>query len=108
MSKRSPDGNLLAASPPTIGERFDVLRTLGGVEIERIVSSDTPDQGEYDQAWPEWVLLIEGGAELELAGAHVTLGPGDYLHIPAGAKHRVLQTQPGTVWLALHAKGEAG
>jgi cupin 2 domain-containing protein len=106
MSKTAADGNLLADTvPPETGERFEVLGHLAGVEIERIVSSDAPDTAPYDQAWPEWALLVRGGAELEVDGARISMRAGDYLHLPAHTPHRVLSTQRGSVWLALHAKG---
>ncbi len=106
MSARAADGNLFAdAAPPATGERFEVLRRLGGVEVERIVSSATPDPAEYRQPHDEWVVLLSGSAELVVDGATVRLAPGDHLWLPAHTPHQVTQTAPGTVWLALHAKG---
>ena len=100
-------GNLFdQAQPPASGERFEVLGQLGGVELERVISSDSPESLLYTQAWPEWVVLLKGGADLEVAGARLSLAPGDYVHLPAGVPHRVLSTESGTVWLALHAKGD--
>jgi cupin 2 domain-containing protein len=51
-------------------------------------------------------VLLQGSAALEFAGqpAPVELAAGDYLLIPAHARHRVAWTdahQP-TIWLALH------
>jgi cupin 2 domain-containing protein len=92
-------------------ERFDDLLVRPGVRIERIVSTgqvSPPDQ-YYDQAWDEWVLLIEGSAMLEMAGGpDIVLARGDHLLIPAGTRHRVAATDPDgpTIWLAVHI-GEA-
>lgn len=78
--------------------------------IERIVSygQSSPEGFWYNQAWDEWVLLLQGAATLDLDGDVVALRPGDHKLIPAGVRHRVLQTaldQP-TIWLAVHM-GEA-
>lgn len=87
---------------PAVGERFDELLKHGNVRIERIVSSDTSEQKEYDQDHDEWVVLLKGSATLTLNGEDVQLSQGDYLFIPKGSPHRVTQTDAGTVWLAVH------
>ena len=92
-------------------ERFEQLLTAPGVRIERIVSTGqkTPPGAWYDQAWDEWVLLLEGSAGLRFENGHepVALGPGDYLLIGARQRHRVEWTDAGvpTVWLAVHLGG---
>lgn len=102
-------GNLLAVLPRAGStEAFEQLLARPGLRIERIVSHGqaTPDGEWYDQAWDEWVLLVSGGAGLLVEGeaAPRTLGPGDYLLLPAHCRHRVAWTDPGraTVWLAVH------
>ncbi|MCA9545818.1 MAG: cupin domain-containing protein [Myxococcales bacterium] len=102
---RAPDGNLFDRPPPATGEVFEVLARLGGCEVERIVSSSHPEPGEYRQAHAEWVVLLKGGARLQVAGELVSLKPGDHLLLPADEPHRVLATEEGTVWLAVHARG---
>jgi mannose-6-phosphate isomerase-like protein (cupin superfamily) len=97
-----PTGRLTDAVPAT-GEAFHAVAELGGTRIEHIVSSDTPDPGEQVQGWDEWVLVVRGSARLEVAGVERSLGSGDWLLIPAGTRHRVLSTQPGTHWIAVHA-----
>lgn len=59
--------------------------------------------------WDEWVLLIQGAAQLDLGDRLVNLAPGDHLLIPAGQKHRVTQTAPDqpTVWQAVHIDNDA-
>lgn len=97
--------NLFAGVPERLGSEqvLELLRTPG-LTLERIVSTgQTTDW--LDQDWAEWVLLIEGAARIEFAdGAVAALGPGDFIEIPAHARHRVLWTDPAgpTVWLALH------
>jgi cupin 2 domain-containing protein len=91
----------------------ELLTTLierPGIRIERIVSHghSTPADTPYDQPWDEWVLLVEGAARLWIEGQdEISLGPGDYLLIPAHRHHRVTWTQPDTptIWLAVHFGG---
>jgi cupin 2 domain-containing protein len=51
------------------------------------------------------VLLVQGGASLHFADQDeaVRLAPGDYVNIPAHARHRIESTDAGvdTVWLAV-------
>ena len=83
------------------------LAEVGPTRVEHIVSSDTPDPGEQVQEWDEWVMVLRGAARLDLAGVEVALGAGDWLLVPAGARHRVLSTEAGTHWIAVHG-GVAG
>ncbi len=102
-------GSLLADVPHRLeAERFDPLLTAAHVRIERIVSTGqtTPPGEWFDQAWDEWVVVITGAAEILLEDEDVprSLGPGDYLFLPAHVRHQVIWTmseQP-TVWLAIH------
>jgi cupin 2 domain-containing protein len=77
-----------------------------GVRVERIVSRGhrSPDGFWYEQDEDEWVLLVAGSAELELAdGRRLALAAGDWVDIPAGLRHRVARTAPDrdTIWLAV-------
>ena len=88
----------------------EMLRT-DQLRVERIVSSgqSSPEQGWYDQAENEWVLVLSGSATLEIdkkGAVHMTAG--DYLHIPAHHKHRVTHTSTDevTIWLAIFYRGE--
>lgn len=87
---------------PATGERFVELLALRGVVVEEILSSDSPADTRYVQEQDEWVLLLDGRAELEVDGVTVTLQGGDHLLLPAGTPHRVLATAQGTRWLAVH------
>jgi len=102
-------GNLFDALPRDAAEeQFTTLLQAAGFVLERIVSTGqaSPPGFWYDQERAEWVLLLRGSAVLELEGepAPRTLRPGDWVHIPAHARHRVARTDPDqpTVWLALH------
>jgi cupin 2 domain-containing protein len=96
--------NLLLTPPPDAGESFETLLKNDDVTVELIVSSDTPEPILYHQEHDEAVLLLEGRAVLWLDGRHVTLTRGDFLHIPAHTPHRVLETEAGTRWLAIHSR----
>lgn len=98
------------AKLPTAGneEIFHDLLKVPGLRIERIVSSGqaSPPGFWYDQAWDEWVLVLQGEAVLQLehAAEPIVLGVGDHCWLPAGCRHRVVSTAAGelTVWLAVH------
>ena len=100
--------NIFAGVSAVAGkEEFLTLFDSHSVKIERIVSHahGSPPGFWYDQTEEEWVILVRGQATLEFAGGKlVELKEGDYLAIPPHVKHRVQQTAPETVWLAVHMK----
>lgn len=102
-------GNILAHIPPDLtDEQFIELLSAPHVRIERIVSSgqSSPPGHFYDQDWAEWVLVVQGAAEILFEGeAEPTLlRSGDYLYIPPHARHRIEWTdrERPTVWLGIH------
>jgi cupin 2 domain-containing protein len=92
-------------------EAVETLLASGTMRLVRIVSTGqaTPEGEWYDQDDWEWVVLLKGAAGLRFEGeAQVrAFGPGDFVHIPAHARHRVEWTAADepTVWLALHYEG---
>lgn len=114
MTERK-SGNLFAKlTPPASEERFEALLETDGVTLERIVSTGqaTPPGDWYDQPLAEWVVLLKGAAGLRFEDETEVreLRPGDYVLIPAHARHRVewtSETEP-TVWLALHVAESRG
>ncbi|MFT7824798.1 MAG: cupin domain-containing protein [Sulfurimonas sp.] len=88
--------------PPEAGENFTTLLEHKNIKIQRIVSSENPDGITYVQEEDEWVVLLEGEATLYLNGREKTLTRGESLFIPAKTPHKVLKTQRGTLWLAVH------
>jgi len=93
--------------PPSEKEALENLLAKPGLTIQRIVSHGqaSPPGFWYDQGWDEWVILLSGRATLAFEGAApAELSPGDYLLIPAGKRHRVMETasEAPTVWLAVH------
>lgn len=105
--------NLFSSIPAHLpDELIDVLADSGAVRIERIVSRGhaSPQGFWYDQQQDEFVVLVQGQAELELLNPQerLCLQAGDYLLIPAQRKHRVVRTSSDEdcIWLAVfyHAK----
>lgn len=103
--------NIFAAIPEQIPEElFACILKRDNVYIERIVSKGhiTPAGQWYDQAWDEWVIVLQGRATLvyERGQQTVNLTAGDFLLIPAHTRHRVEWTPHGinTVWLAVHLR----
>ena len=101
-------GRLLAALPaPGADEWSESLLRRAGCRVERIVSRGhaSPPGFWYDQQEGEWVTVLQGRAVLRLqeGDRRVEMGPGDYIELPAGCRHRVEWTHPeeDTVWLAV-------
>jgi len=101
-------GNIYSDVPDRFPE--EIMETMidsGSVKIQRIISCShaSPEGFWYDQQDNEWVLVLEGSARLKFEGEEeqVELGPGDWVDIPAHARHRVEWTDPErkTVWLAV-------
>lgn len=107
-------GNILADLPDSPDEIFETILEKPGIRIERIISfgQETPEGEWYDQKEDEWVLLLSGSAGLLLEGDETvrTLKTGDFLHLPAGCRHRVAWTDPDvkSVWLAVHFNARIG
>lgn len=98
-------GNLFAgADPPLAGERAEDLVAWGRLTMERMVSAASSEARAYDQPWDEWVVLLRGSARLEVAGAQLALGEGDWVWLPAGTPHTLHETSAGALWLAAHAR----
>jgi len=104
--------NLFQDIPASLpAELIETIAQSDTMRIERIVSrghASDPDVW-YDQDTHEFVLLLQGQANLQFAqdDGILTLKPGDYLIIPAHQRHRVDWTDPehDTVWLTVHYQG---
>ena len=94
-------GSLTDDGVPLVGEEFRKVVQLQNVVIEEIVSSALPDSFDYRQDHDEWVVVLDGEADLEVDGAAVTLGRGEWVLIRADIPHRVVRTEAGTRWLAV-------
>jgi cupin 2 domain-containing protein len=100
-------GRLTDGIPKVLPEELvTTLGESGGARIERIVSHGhvSPRGFWYDQDEDEFVLVVQGGAKLQIAEhGELSLGPGDWVDLPARTRHRVSWTDPDcdTVWLAV-------
>lgn len=88
-------------------ELVEVIASSTNVRIERIISSGhvTPEGQWYDQAETEWVILLQGEADILFAGESSPryLKSGDFLLILPHHRHRVVRTSnvPNAIWLAV-------
>ena len=102
--------NLFADIPASLPEEFiEVLAEGSGkLQVERIVSRGhaSPPGFWYEQETTEFVVLLKGSATLRFDDGHepYPMGPGDWVTIPKGHRHRVETTSAGcdTVWIAVH------
>lgn len=101
-------GNFLDGVPGSSDTEFltDFLSTTD-VLIERIVSfgQSSPEGFWYDNERGELVFVLDGEGDVEFDdGRTYKLSKGQYLNIPAHAKHRVSRTASGrkTVWLCIY------
>ena len=80
-----------------------MLWQTGDLLVQRMVShGHTTDW--MTQSFDEWVLLVQGEAEIAYKNGDVAaLTRGDTLLIPAGVCHRVSKTseEPPCVWVCL-------
>lgn len=70
--------------------------------VEQILSGSAPRPQSYLQEQDEWVVVLAGSSVLDVEGERVTLGPGEWLFLPSATAHTVVDTEPGTSWLAVH------
>jgi cupin 2 domain-containing protein len=95
-------GRLLPSEDaPELGERTTDLVRVRNLVVEQILSGRIQPY-DYLQEQDEWVVVLEGGATLEVAGETVELTAGEWLLLPAMTPHRLVETTPGTNWLAVH------
>jgi cupin 2 domain-containing protein len=95
-------GRLLPASgAPAVGERTEPIAKLGDVLVEQILSGATGAPVDFDQAHDEWVVVLNGRATMVVGDEPLDLVAGDWVFLRAHEPHRLLETEPGTSWLAL-------
>lgn len=99
--------NIFQYLPEDLEEEYvEKLIESNNIKIEKIVSHGhkSPKDFWYDQDQNEFVILIQGEAELLFEdGKKVKMVKGDYLNIPSHVKHRVEWTATGehTYWIAV-------
>lgn len=88
---------------PLTHELMTVLENNKNVRIEQIISTGQTSDW-YDQDETEFVVLLNGNAELEFENDKtVSLEKGDTLLIHPHQKHRVVytSTEPPCIWLCV-------
>jgi cupin 2 domain-containing protein len=95
------------ATAPASGERVVSILEVDGMVIEQILSGRLDAPAAFVQDHGEWVVVLDGGAILDLDGERIELVGGDWVYIAPDAPHRVVRTEPGTNWLAVHLPGSA-
>lgn len=89
------------SAAPGVGERAREIVRVRNLVVEQILSG-VVEPTDYLQDQDEWVVVLAGGATLDIDGAPCELTAGDWVLLPAGTPHRVARTVPGTSWLAVH------
>jgi cupin 2 domain-containing protein len=103
VSERLVRGRLRDPSEaPPSGERVDRVLALRDAVVEQILSGRLEQPADYLQEQDEWVVVLAGRARLEVGGETVELEARDWLFLPSGLPHRLVETEPGTDWLAFH------
>ena len=87
---------------PVLGELAEEVVAFENAVVEQILSGRLDAPADYLQEQDEWVVVLAGGAVLEVGGERIELCARDWLFLPSGLPHRLLETEPGTSWLAFH------
>ena len=101
MAERLVRGTLAPGGGPPTGEEVQRLVSARGVVVEEILSGRLEAPVDYLQDEDEWVVLLAGRASLAVGGETIELGPGDWLYLPSGLPHTLLETARGSRWLAV-------
>ena len=100
----SSSGRLAPSSAaPDRGEVTTELARTAEFAIEQILSGELGAPQAYDQDHDEGVVVLAGGAVLEVDGVAHELGAGDWWLLPAGTPHMLVRTEPDTSWLAVRS-----
>ncbi len=87
-------------------EHFQTLFHNPSFKIEAIRSHLTQPGKWYDQEEDEWVILIQGSAQLQVNDKILTLTHGDSLFLPKHTPHQVLNTSEDALWLGVFQSQE--
>lgn len=110
MDQLNPNEGNFFSIPENLPKNFELFQPVlsdDKISIERIISTGqkTPDDQWLEQDKNEWVILLQGHAEILFDGGekHIIL-PGHYFFIPGNTKHKITMTSsdPPCIWLAVH------
>ena len=87
---------------PATGERIEQVFSLRNMVVEQILSGPDVPPEDYLQEQDEWITLLAGHAVLDVGGERVELRPGDWVLLPGGVLHRLIEVDSGSNWLAVH------
>jgi cupin 2 domain-containing protein len=107
VPKNTDIKNIFCITPISPGsEVSEILYGSNNIRIERIISnlSPSPKGFWYDQNEDEWVLILEGRAQLDIEGKKEKLKKGDWILIKKHEKHRVESTSKKCLWLCVFVK----
>jgi len=90
-----------STATPATGERSVELVRSGGVVIEQVVSGVLDGPVDYLQDEDEWAVVLAGRAVVERGADRFELGAGEWVLLPAGIRHRLVETAPGTNWITV-------
>ena len=104
-------GNIFENVPWSLDEEQALdLAGAGSTRVQRILSTGHTT-GWIDPDDDEWVIVLQGRGVLRFADGDrvLSMGPGDWCHIPSGCRHRVEETAPDepTIWIAVHFSAAA-
>jgi cupin 2 domain-containing protein len=88
---------------PVEGETTTELARSACFTVEQILSGRLAAPQTYQQEHDEWVVVLEGGAVLEVDGVTHDLTAGDWWLLLARTPHRLVHTEPGTSWLVVRS-----
>lgn len=92
------------AEAPAGGGRFEQVLVHRDLVVEQILSGANHERADFEQDDDEWVVVLAGGAVLEVGGERLDLAPGDWVFLPSGVADSVIRTDAGTSWLAVHLR----
>jgi cupin 2 domain-containing protein len=88
-------------NPKPDTECFTTLYHTKNVKIEAIRSHLLAPGSIYNQEQDEWVVLIQGHAQLRVGDKIVELGKGESFFLPKHTVHQVLSTSEDALWLGV-------
>jgi len=88
---------------PSAGEEVHRLAEVDHVVVDQILSGRLDGPVDYFPDVDEWFVVLHGRATLDVEDERLYLEPGDWVLIPAGTPHRLVETAMGTNWLTVTA-----